>query len=81
MSIYLPERTKQEITAITRVQSNSDFRVLRDLMKGRFDSHLSSKIRTMRDVVEIHKIQGRMEMLSDLEELFQGAHQEWELKK
>ena len=81
MSIYLPERTKQEITPIARVQSHSDFRSIREWMKGPLDSHLGQKIRVTRDNAEIHRIQGRMEMLSDLEELFTNAHDEWASKK
>ena len=68
-----PPQDRRVMLAIARIQSNTDFRVLKDHLyvcrKG-----LIENVKDKKDGVELRWLQGRLQVLDDLEDLFDNAH-------
>lgn len=66
------------MTRIARLQSNTDFIDFKKWLLFDFSGHLVVQVRDGVDDRELHKIQGILQILSDLEELF-GSSEQWSL--
>lgn len=72
----LPKIEDQRLLmAIARLNNNSDFRMFREYLQE-VPTRISNKLKASKDDHEIHWDQGAMQVIDDLEETFDNAH-EW----